>query len=207
MSSGFDISAGGGGGGSIIDSSGTMLAEVSGIASPDNSPNGEIIITAVTPEPVEKKEEKPARKPRAKKESPVNGPEAITNEDVEAAMIPIPAADLEREAEIRKNAAAAVEEATSFTVEEAVAQGLPAPEDPIPSKEEMKEITQWIRKIAATGIGNQELKEYFLRSAGKTDPKFITKKEWAKAFEEFHKAELEGRGKEFVKGIDPSPKP
>jgi hypothetical protein len=71
----------------------------------------------------------------------------------------------------------------------------------------MKEITQWIRKIAATGIGNQELKEYFLRSAGKTDPKFITKKEWAKAFEEFHKAELEGRGKEFVKGIDPSPKP
>jgi phage recombination protein Bet len=164
-------------------------------------------VPAVTPEPVEKKEEKPARKPRAKKESPVNGPEAITNEDVEAAMIPIPAADLEREAEIRKNAAAAVEEATSFTVEEAVAQGLPAPEDPIPSKEEMKEITQWIRKIAATGIGNQELKEYFLRSAGKTDPKFITKKEWAKAFEEFHKAELEGRGKEFVKGIDPSPKP
>jgi hypothetical protein len=40
----------GGGGGSIIDSSGTVLAEVSGVASPDDSPNGEIIITAV-PEP------------------------------------------------------------------------------------------------------------------------------------------------------------
>ena len=41
----------GGGGGSIIDSSAIMdLAEVSGIASPDDSPNGEIIITAV-PEP------------------------------------------------------------------------------------------------------------------------------------------------------------
>lgn len=39
---------GGGGGGSIIDSSAIMiLAEVSGIASPDGSPNGEIIITAV----------------------------------------------------------------------------------------------------------------------------------------------------------------
>ena len=42
---------GGGGGGSIIDSSATMiLAEVSGVASPNGSPNGEIIITAV-PEP------------------------------------------------------------------------------------------------------------------------------------------------------------
>ncbi|PWU15341.1 MAG: hypothetical protein C5B50_15560, partial [Verrucomicrobia bacterium] len=41
----------GGGGGSIIDSSAIMvLAEVSGIASPDGSPNGEIIIAAV-PEP------------------------------------------------------------------------------------------------------------------------------------------------------------
>jgi hypothetical protein len=41
----------GGGGGSIIDSSAiAVLAEVSGAASPDDSPNGEIIITAV-PEP------------------------------------------------------------------------------------------------------------------------------------------------------------
>ena len=38
----------GGGGGSIIDSSAiTNLAEVSGILSPDDSTNGEIIITAV----------------------------------------------------------------------------------------------------------------------------------------------------------------
>jgi len=41
---------GGGGGGSIIDSSATAdLVELSGIASPDGSPNGEIIITAFTP--------------------------------------------------------------------------------------------------------------------------------------------------------------
>jgi hypothetical protein len=41
---------GGGGGGSIIDSSAiTILAEVSGIASPDDSTNGEIIIIAVPP--------------------------------------------------------------------------------------------------------------------------------------------------------------
>ena len=40
---------GGGGGGSIIDSSAiTILAEVSGVASPDGSPNGEIIITLVS---------------------------------------------------------------------------------------------------------------------------------------------------------------
>jgi len=46
----FDVDAGGGGG-SIIDSSAIMdLAEVSGIASPDDSPNGEIIITEA-PEP------------------------------------------------------------------------------------------------------------------------------------------------------------
>lgn len=43
-----DGGGGGGGGGSIIDSSAiTNLAEVSGVASPDDSPNGEIIITAV----------------------------------------------------------------------------------------------------------------------------------------------------------------
>ena len=42
----------GGGGGSIIDSSAIAnLAEVSGIASPDDSPDGEIIITAVPPPP------------------------------------------------------------------------------------------------------------------------------------------------------------
>ncbi|MGA3284187.1 MAG: PEP-CTERM sorting domain-containing protein [Verrucomicrobiota bacterium] len=42
---------GGGGGGSIIDSSAIMvLSEVSGVASPNGSPNGEIIITSV-PEP------------------------------------------------------------------------------------------------------------------------------------------------------------
>jgi len=42
---------GGGGGGSIIDSLAIMvLAEVSGVASPDGSPNGEIVITTV-PEP------------------------------------------------------------------------------------------------------------------------------------------------------------
>jgi hypothetical protein len=43
---------GGGGGGSIIDSSAiTNLVEVSGIASPDGSHNGEIIITTVSTQP------------------------------------------------------------------------------------------------------------------------------------------------------------
>jgi Bacterial Ig-like domain (group 2) len=43
---------GGGGGGSIMDSSAiTNLAEVSGVASPDDSPNGEIIITVVPAPP------------------------------------------------------------------------------------------------------------------------------------------------------------
>jgi hypothetical protein len=42
----------GGGGGSIIDSSAVaIITEVSGVASPDGSPNGEIIITAV-PKPI-----------------------------------------------------------------------------------------------------------------------------------------------------------
>lgn len=43
-------SGGGGGGGSYIDSSAIVdLTEISGIASPNDSPNGEIIITAVPP--------------------------------------------------------------------------------------------------------------------------------------------------------------
>ena len=42
--------AGGGGGGSIIDSSAIeIVAKVSGITSPDDSPNGEVIITEITP--------------------------------------------------------------------------------------------------------------------------------------------------------------
>ena len=44
------LGAGGGGGGSIIDSSAvTILAEISGISSPDGSPNGEIIIFVPQP--------------------------------------------------------------------------------------------------------------------------------------------------------------
>ncbi len=44
------LTAGGGGGGSIIDSSATTnLVEISGVASPDDSPNGEVII--VVPQP------------------------------------------------------------------------------------------------------------------------------------------------------------
>jgi DNA-binding beta-propeller fold protein YncE len=44
---------GGGGGGSIIDSSAiAILTEISGIASPDDPYNGEIIITAVSPPPL-----------------------------------------------------------------------------------------------------------------------------------------------------------
>ena len=49
---GYDYgdSGGGGGGGSIIDSSAlTNLVEISGIASPDDSPNGEVIISPVQP--------------------------------------------------------------------------------------------------------------------------------------------------------------
>jgi hypothetical protein len=47
---GGGVNGGGGGGGSYIDSSAkTNLAEVSGIASPDDPANGEIIITAVIP--------------------------------------------------------------------------------------------------------------------------------------------------------------
>jgi hypothetical protein len=49
LSGGF---GGGGGGGSIIDSSAMAdLTEVSGIASPDDSPNGEVIITALQVQP------------------------------------------------------------------------------------------------------------------------------------------------------------
>jgi len=43
---------GGGGGGSFIAATAiTTLTEIAGIASPDNSPNGEIIITVITPAP------------------------------------------------------------------------------------------------------------------------------------------------------------
>ncbi len=50
-SSGSGIfNTGGGGGGSYINASGIVLAEFSGVASPDNSPNGEIVILAI-PEP------------------------------------------------------------------------------------------------------------------------------------------------------------
>lgn len=149
--------------------------------------------------PVEKKEEK-TRKPRAKKEPapPVSGPDAITDEDVAALTNPTPE-DLAANEAIRKNARAAIEEATSFTVDEAAAQGLPAPPDPIPSKEEMTVITAHVRELAAAGASNSDLKDYFLKTGDKTDPKFLSKGEWAKAFVELDKAKAEGTLKEFVK--------
>ena len=107
--------------------------------------------------------------------------------------------DLAANEAIRKNARAAIEEATSFTVDEAVAQGLPAPPDPIPSKEEMTVITAHVRELAAAGASNSDLKDYFLKTGDKTDPKFLSKGEWAKAFVELDKAKAEGTLKEFVK--------
>ena len=153
-----------------------------------NTPNlagGEVTVSAPA--------EKPARKPRAKKEQPPAEENQITDEDVEAAMIPTPPEDRERDEAIAKAVDEMVESASEPEKES------PAPEDPVPSKEEMKDITAKIREIAGEGISNQDLKEYFLYSSGKTDPKLITKSEWVRAFEEFHKAKLEGRAKEFIK--------
>ena len=152
-----------------------------------NTPNlagGEVTVSAPA--------EKPARKLRAKKEPPVEE-NRITAEDAEAAMIPTPPEDRERDEAIAKAVDEMVESASEPEKES------PAPEDPVPSKEEMKDITAKIREIAGEGISNQDLKEYFLYSSGKTDPKLITKSEWVRAFEEFHKAKLEGRAKEFIK--------
>ena len=150
-----------------------------------NLPGGEVTVPAPA--------EKPARKPRAKKEQPPAEENQITDEDVEAAMIPTPPEDRERDEAIAKAVDEMVESASEPEKES------PAPEDPVPSKEEMKDITAKIREIAGEGISNQDLKEYFLYSSGKTDPKLITKSEWVRAFEEFHKAKLEGRAKEFIK--------
>ena len=168
------------------------------------APKTEVVTAVVSPQPpvstpVEKKEEK-TRKPRAKKEPapPVSGPDAITDEDVDSMLNPTPE-DLAANEAIRKNARAAIEEATSFTVDEAVAQGLPAPPDPIPSKEEMTVITAHVRELAAAGASNSDLKDYFLKTGDKTDPKFLSKGEWAKAFVELDKAKAEGTLKEFVK--------
>jgi phage recombination protein Bet len=156
-------------------------------------PGGEVTAPAKTTP------EKPARKPRAEKKQPPAEENRITDEDVEAAMLPTPPEDKEKAAALAKEVESMVESASSFTEEEIAAKGLPAPADPIPSKEEMNEIIAKIREISAGGISNQDLKEYFLYSSGKPDPKLITKSEWVRAFEEFHKAKLEGRAKEFVK--------
>jgi hypothetical protein len=129
---------------------------------------------------------------------PASDESTITDEDIAALGTPAPTTATQDEA-LKKEAYAAVEEAMSFTVDEAVAQGLPAPPDPIPSKEEMIAITAHVRELAAAGASNSDLKDYFLKIGDKTDPKFLTKGDWAKAFVELDKAKMEGTIKEFVK--------
>lgn len=178
-------------------------------AQPTESPRPSETVNAPAPptEPVvstgkiaESKEQKPTRKPRAKKEEPPADEHAITDEDVEALINPTPD-PVDREA-IRDAAHEAIEAATTFTPEEAAAQGLPEPpnaEDSVPSKEEMKAITEHVRALAAAGAPNTDLKNYFLRVSGKSDPKLLSKADWAKAFVELDRAKEEGKLKEFVK--------
>jgi len=178
-------------------------------AEPTNNPRlTDPEVKQTPPEPkasASEKAEKAAFKPvkkstkkGAEPASPVSGKNEweITDEDIENACKPRPEFD---EAANKREAQEFVEAVTSFTPEEAVAQGLPVPPDPLPTKEEMKKNTDHVRELTAAGAMNGDLKNYFLKISGKTDPKFLTVGDWKRAFDELDKAKADGRLKEFLK--------
>lgn len=140
---------------------------------------------------------KRGRKP--KEVSPDNGQTAvggITDEDIASAGTPAPQPDPNNAREAQEF----VESVTSFTKEEAVAQGLPEPPDPLPSKEESAAFVARARKLVEPGVDIKSLGEYTLGLGNKTSSKYLTVGDWTKALTNLEAAKTAGTLKQLVKG-------
>lgn len=139
---------------------------------------------------------KRGRKPK----SPDNGEvrdDGITDADIASAGTPAPEFDQEAN---QKAAQEFVESVTSFTKEEAVAQGLPEPPDPLPSKEESAAFVARARKLVEPGVDIKSLGDYTLGLGNKTSSKYLTVGDWTKALTNLEAAKTAGTLKQLVKG-------
>jgi phage recombination protein Bet len=145
--------------------------------------------------------ELPAPKKRgrqAKPKSPDNGippVEGISDADIALAGTPAPVDTTDP-----KVAQEFVESVTSFTSEEAAAQGLPEPPDPIPSKEEGAAFVARARKLVEPGVDIKSVGDYTLKLGDKTSSKYLTVGDWTKALTNLEAAKAAGTLKELVKG-------
>ena len=145
----------------------------------------------------------PTPKKRGRKpKSPDNGRDLaaegeITDKDVALAGTPEPELNTEENRIAAKDFVASV---TEFTVEEAAAQGLPAPPDPLPSKPQLDGFVAKMRGLVEPGVDIKSLGDYTLGMSGKTGSKYLTVGDWTKAFTELDKSKAEGTLKELLKG-------
>ena len=121
--------------------------------------------------------------------------------DADTAVIgtpsPTPPEDFQKEGQ------AFAESVSSFTTEEAEAQGLPAPPDPIPSQEELSKLAGRVREFRDVNkLNNESLKQFFLAEGGKTDTRFLTVGDWDKAFKKLDEAKAAGTVKTVLENQD-----
>ena len=121
----------------------------------------------------------------------------ITQEDIEDLQTPRQEIDPVQNA---KEAQEFVESVSSFTKEEAVAQGLPEPVDPLPNETQKSEFIARMRALQGNGVDIKSLGDYTLKLSEKTSSKYMTVGDWTRAFENLDAAKAEGKLKELVKG-------
>ena len=139
---------------------------------------------------------KRGRQPKPK--SPDNGQvrdDGITDADIANAGKPAPVDTTDP-----KVAQEFVESVTSFTKEEAAAQGLPEPPDPLPTKEEAAGFVARARKLVEPGVDIKSLGDYTLTLGNKTSSKYLTVGNWTKALTNLEAAKAAGTLKDLVKG-------
>lgn len=162
--------------------------------------SGETLKVVPKEEPV-----KPTKKKgKAKKAEPAP-PETqqLTEEDIAAAQTPLPEADKSVD---QKAAKEFVEAVTSFTEEEAKNAGLPAPEDPIPTKEQRDGFVARMRALSGPGVDITSLGDYTLALSDKTSSKYMTVGDWTKTLNNLEAAKEQGTLRELVKSLKPKEK-
>jgi hypothetical protein len=100
-----------------------------------------------------------------------------------------------------------VEGATSFTEEQAAAQGLSAPSDPLPDATLLKSFVTKMRALVGPGVDIATLGKYTLSVGNKTESKYLTVGDWTKVFLHLDKAKAENKLVEFLKEFRDRPMP
>lgn len=140
--------------------------------------------------------------PEPKKRGPENGrPDLGTSnwesaEEMEAIAATPP---IEKTEANKVEAQEFVEAVTSFTNEQAAAQELPPPEDPLPDPRAFDEFVKRMRACTGPKIDIQTLGAYSFKFTGKTKAKFFTVGDWTRLLDKIEGAKFDDKLVELVK--------